>query len=171
MTPELKKACEVVFQEHKTSGQIKWDREAFLGRMSIGLSEMAKQTLVKKKIILLPDKSKKIITRLNPAVASAGTIEEAEYMIGNKLEAPVTVTEDEHPVRITAQTPGFDIYQAEYTDRLLLADQSVNTATEMKWYMKPLFYYGIWPLCALAAGALIAYLLGLAYIELTPGMK
>ncbi|MBL7744617.1 MAG: hypothetical protein JNN00_14195 [Chitinophagaceae bacterium] len=166
MTPELKKACEVIFQEHKTSSQIKWDREAFRGRISIGLSEMAKQTLVKRNIILLPDKSKKIVTLLNPAVASAGTFEEADEMIVNKVAALVTVTKDEYPVHTTAQTSGFDIPLAEFTDRLLLADRSITITSAKKWYMKPVFCYVIWPLCAMAAGALIAYLLGLAYIEL-----
>src|SRR6185369_13502866 len=82
MTPELKTACELVFQEHKLSAQpIKWSRDAFRGRISIGLSEMAKETLVKKNIIVWPDKSKKIFTKLNPDVAMARSFEEAEKMI------------------------------------------------------------------------------------------
>src|SRR6476646_4369438 len=91
MTPELKTACELVFQEHKLSAQpIKWTRDIFRGRISIGLSEMAKETLVKKNIILWPDKSKKIFTKLNPDVATARSFEEAEKMIETKK--PVLAT-------------------------------------------------------------------------------
>src|SRR6478672_740326 len=91
MTPELKTACELVFQEHKLSAQpIKWSRDAFRGRITIGLSELAKETLVKKNIILWPDKSKKIFTKLNPDVASARSFEEAEKMIETKK--PVLAT-------------------------------------------------------------------------------
>ena len=37
MTPELKIACEVVFQEHKTSSYpVTWNRDAFRGRLSTG---------------------------------------------------------------------------------------------------------------------------------------
>src|SRR5215475_10004455 len=96
MTPELKVACELVFQEHKSSGQpIKWSRDAFRGRISIGLSEMAKETLVKKRIILLPNKAKKTFTQLNPEVASATSFEEAEQMIDGKLAAMPVVPEPE----------------------------------------------------------------------------
>src|SRR5215510_5615586 len=92
MTPELKTACELVFQEHKLSAQpIKWTRDIFRGRISIGLSEMAKETLVKKNIILWPDKSKKVFTKLNPDVATASSFEEAEKMIETKTPA-VTFT-------------------------------------------------------------------------------
>src|SRR5215510_1263148 len=88
MTPELKTACELVFQEHKLSAQpIKWTRDIFRGRISIGLSEMAKETLVKKNIILWPDKSKKVFTKLNPDVAMACSFEEAEKMIETKIPA------------------------------------------------------------------------------------
>src|SRR6476660_4639037 len=88
MTPELKTACELVFQEHKLSAQpIKWSSDAFRGRISFGLSEMAKETLVKKNIILWPDRSKKIFTKLNPDVATAHSFEEAEKMIETKKPA------------------------------------------------------------------------------------
>src|SRR6478736_4248613 len=88
MTPELKTACELVFQEHKLSPQpIKWHRDAFRGRISIGLCEMAKETLVRKNIILWPDRSKKIFTKLNPDVATAHSFEEAEKMIETKKPA------------------------------------------------------------------------------------
>jgi hypothetical protein len=102
MTPELKIACEVVFQEHKSSGQpIKWTRDTFRGRISIGLSEMAKETLIRKNIILIPNKSKRIITQLNPAVAIATSFEEAEEMIKNKTPVLVSSMADEQPTYIT----------------------------------------------------------------------
>ena len=96
MTPELKTACELVFQEHKLSAQpIKWSSDAFRGRISFGLSEMAKETLVKKNIILWPDRSKKIFTKLNPEVATAHSFEEAEKMIETKKPALAIMPEIE----------------------------------------------------------------------------
>ena len=45
MTPELKSACELVFQEHKISGKpINWNKDSFRGQLSFGMAEMAKQT-------------------------------------------------------------------------------------------------------------------------------
>ena len=65
MTPELKTACEVVFQEHKTSAYpVTWNRDAFRGRLSTGLTEMAKDTLLRKNIIYYPNPTKKINTIL-----------------------------------------------------------------------------------------------------------
>ena len=77
MTPELRTSCELVFQEHKSSSLITWNKDAFRGRMSIGLSEMAKATLLQKNIIYFPKPTKKTITVLNPEVAGASSFEEA----------------------------------------------------------------------------------------------
>jgi hypothetical protein len=167
MTPELKTACELVFQEHKVSTQIKWNKDAFRGRISIGLSELAKETLVRKNVIFLPDKSKKIITLLNPAVAAAASFEEAEEIIVNKRPAVVTRVADDRSTLIPRQASGLNIPRPAYTQRLLpVAGKSQTQAVEIKWYLKPLFYYVVWPVCAIVAGALIAYLLDLAYTEL-----
>ena len=168
MTPELKTACEVVFQEHKISAQpIKWDRGAFRGRISIGLSEMAKETLIKKKIIFLPDKSKKIITLLNPDVSAAASFEEAEDMMGNNVLAAVASIPDDAPAYIIHQISGSGIAPSLYADQLLpFAGKPETRIAGIKWYMKPLFYYVIWPFCAAAVGALIAYLIGVAYTKL-----
>src|SRR5262245_46016519 len=121
MTPELKTACELVFQEHKLSAQpIKWSRDIFRGRITHGLSELAKETLVKKNIILWPDRSKKIFTTLNPDVATARSFEEAEKMIETKKPAltAMAVIEGDFNVAdlaaeidlpktaVTASTPG-----------------------------------------------------------------
>ncbi|MBL7740341.1 MAG: hypothetical protein JNK14_14085 [Chitinophagaceae bacterium] len=173
MTPELKKACEVIFQEHKTISQLKWERHSFHGRLSIGLCEMAKQTLVRKNILLLPDKSKKMITLLNPAVVAAANVEEAEEMIiHKKVIAPSIVTGDVHTVMIKDEHPAFYIPVTENADSLLINGNMLTTNTAAtKWYMRPVFYYIIWPICALVTGALIAYLLGVAYTELFPAIK
>jgi hypothetical protein len=173
MTPELKIACEVVFQEHKVSSHpIKWNRDAFHGRISIGLSEMAKVTLVKKNIILLPNKSKKIITLLNPVVAAAASFEEAEEMIENKVPALVASMADDHPTYIAGQVSGFVSRPSAYSHRLLpIGGNPEAQVAEIKWYLKPLFYYVVWPVCAAAAGALIAFLIDLIYTELFLNMK
>ena len=86
MTPELKVACELVFQEHKSSSYpVTWNRDAFRGRISTGLTEMAKDTLLRKNIICYPNPGKKILTVLNPAVQTASNYEEAEDMVLNKI--------------------------------------------------------------------------------------
>jgi hypothetical protein len=172
MTPELKTACEVVFQEHKSLSQVKWNRETFHGRISIGLSEMAKETLVKKSIIFFPDKAKKIITLLNPAVAVAATYEEAVVMVANKTTAIAVSVVENRPAFIDDELPVFVSDAPEKSYQLLPGVISYETpVAEMKWYLKPVFYYILWPLCALIAGALIAFLLGLAYTELFLSQK
>ncbi len=167
MTPELKIACEVVFQEHKLSGQpIKWDREVFHGRISIGLSEMAKMMLLEKNIIFLPDKSKKLMTLLNPKVVTAISFEEAEGMIENKIPALVTGIEEDQPAYIAKNDSDFTSKPSRYSHWLLsIAGKPEMRVAEIKWYMKPLFLYIVWPVCAAAAGAFILFLLGLIYTE------
>jgi len=167
MTPELKTACEVVFQEHKASNQIKWNRDAFRGQISIGLSELAKETLVRKNIILLPDKSRKIITLLNPAVAAAGSFEEAEEIIITKAHTPVPVKpEYEPPVYTASHVFKKEKPVASPLKKSLPPVPSPFVIHTTKWYMKPFFYYVVWPICAAAAGVLLTYLISTAYTEL-----
>ncbi len=112
MTPELKTACELVFQEHKLSAQpIKWSRDVFRGRISHGLSEMAKETLVKKNIIVWPDKSKKIFTRLNPDVATARSFEEAVKMIETKTPALTAMSAIEGNFNVADLAADLDTFQ------------------------------------------------------------
>jgi len=165
MTPELKTACEVIFQAHKLSAKpIKWDSNAFRGRISIGLSEMAKETLVKKNIILLPNKSKKIFTQLNPDVATADSFEEAEKMIVNKIPARVTTKKYDsdtytayHVVDVAAPTRPIETYA-----QLAIADTTKTNAPSIKWYMKPVVFNSIWLVCGAAAGVMISWLISLA---------
>src|SRR5689334_5910804 len=189
MTPELKTACELVFQEHKLSAQpIKWSRDAFRGRISIGLSEMAKETLVKKNIILWPDKSKKIFTKLNPDVATASSFEEAEKMIATKKPAlaimPVVegnfnvadlVKELETPsmaaVNQTAHAPSpvrsYSVMKIVPPTETVETVETIKTAAaEVNWWMKPLYLYVVWPVCGAVVGVLISMLMNFAYQEL-----
>jgi hypothetical protein len=173
MTPELKKACEVVFQEHKLSGQpIKWNRDIFHGRISLGLTEKAKMTLVEKNIIFSPDKTKKIITQLNPTVAAATSFEEAEGMIENKIPTVVTSMADEQTTYTAENISGFTNKPSTYSHfRLSIPGKQEMPVAAIKWYLKPLFLYIVWPVCAAAAGALILFLLGFAYTELFLDLK
>ena len=169
MTPDLKIACELVFQEHKLSAQpIKWGRDAFRGKISFGLSEMAKETLVKKHIILLPDKSKKVFTQLNPEVAAAGSFEEAEKIIETKI--PGRVTAPAYDAGTYSTNHVFDFAAASHSSHshngLPVASASETTVADIKWYMKPLFLYVVWPVCGAVAGVLISLLMNLAYTEL-----
>jgi hypothetical protein len=128
---------------------------------------LAKETLVKKNIIILPNKSKKILTLLNPAVASATSFEEAAEMIGNSEHATVTSLAPDHieydPTEYIAHhVTGFDLPPAKYPAEVLLVDDRPESAANgIKWYMKPLFSYVVWPVCAAAAGALITFVIDL----------
>jgi len=166
MTPELKTACELIFQEHKLSNQVKWNREAFRGQISLGLSELAKDTLVKKKIILLPDKSRKVITLLNPAVAGAGSFEEAEEIIITNKQPVTGSAEFDQQVYVANQVFKAGIPKTSLVKKPIAAvTQTPAVVAESKWYMKPIFYYVIWPICAAIAGVLLTFLISTAYTE------
>ncbi len=188
MTPELKTACELVFQEHKLSAQpIKWSSDAFRGRISFGLSEMAKETLVKKNIILWPDKSKKIFTKLNPDVATAHSFEEAEKMIETKKPVLATMPAIEGNLNVADVVAELDTPQPSTTFTIPttptpppkrsyslmkivpLIETTEATAVEAKWWMKPLYLYVVWPVCGAVVGILISMLMNLAYHELFGG--
>jgi len=167
MTPELKSACELVFQEHKLSAQpIKWDREAFRGKISIGLSEMAKETLVQKNIILLPGKPKKIFTQLNPDVATAGSFEEAEKIIETKVPGSVTTANYDAEAYITNHVFGFSATPVQRKSQKTEKRISTVAAGDGKWYMKPFYLYVAWPICGAAAGLLISLLMDFVYTAL-----
>lgn len=165
MTPELKSACELVFREHKLSAQpIRWDREAFRGKISIGLSEMAKETLVQKNIILLPAKPKKLFTQLNPDVATAGSFEEAEKIIETKVPNGVNTFGYDAETYITNHVFG---YAATPVNRKLQKERKPKVASgNVKWYMRPFYLYVAWPVCGAAAGLLVARLMDLVYTML-----
>ena len=171
MTPELKTACEVIFQEHKVSTQpIKWNSETFRGRISLGLSDLAKETLVKKNIIILPNRAKKVITQLNPAVATALTFEEAEVIIMNKGRVATVSATDTQKTFVPNRVKDDDTPPQKKVHRLLPLAESVELpSVQIKWYMKPMFYYIVWPLCAVVAGALISFLLDFIFSALFLG--
>ena len=156
MTPELRNACELVFQEHKSAAApINWTKDAFRGRLSFGMAALAKETLEKRNIIRPRNPAKKTYTVLNPAAFAAGNFEEAEEIILNNK--PVVVLGKEHPDRqyvthrITASNP-------------LPQESKLNgtaSVAETKWWMKPFFCYVLLPIGAAIAGGLITYLLGL----------
>jgi hypothetical protein len=167
MTPDLKIACELIFQEHKLSGEpIKWNRDTFRGRVSFGLSEMAKDTLMKKNIIVVPEKSKKLITLLNPEVLSAGSFEEAEKMVGTKV-GPIQMNKEAPssymPTRLALTPKKVEAPLAPPAPVMAVRPLHVSTG---KWYLKPVFMYLVWPVCGAAAGILVARLMDFAYTEL-----
>jgi hypothetical protein len=157
MTPELKTSCEVVFQEHKTSATpIAWNKDAFRGRMSIGLCEMAKETLVQKKVIYFPKPPKKTITILNPVVARAATFEEAVAMIENKISLPVEVKEETAYAGIPVSEN--KNYTRPGTGVLVKNNGKPQTVvTEEKWHLRPFFFYVVWPVSAAIVSVLIAH--------------
>lgn len=163
MTPELKNACELVFQEHKACVEpINWNKNSFNGRLSFGMAALARQTLENRNIIQTIKQSKKTLTVLNPIVLAAASFEEAEEWIQEKTPELV-------------HNRGFD--QVEYIMNHVLGYATTTVddeVTVMKvrgtpiqlpakkhWWTKPLFSYFIWPLFGAIGGVLITHLLGL----------
>jgi len=163
MTPELKAACELVFQEHKASGKpFNWNKDSFRERLSFGLAAMAKQTLEKRNIICTLNPAKKTITTLNPLAVTAANFEEATEMVQNKIPVLVTNKVDDEPAYITHRVSGFAHKATNDTDRLVkIRVKSMAPPVAIKRWMRPLFSYIIWMIGALAGGALITYLLSL----------
>ena len=149
---------------------------------------MAKETLVKKNIILWPDKSKKIFTKLNPDVATARSFEEAEKMIETKkpvlatmpaIAGNFTVADLVADLNISQTSNAFNTQYSNFTIPITptppptrsysrmkivpLTEATETTATEVKWWMKPLYLYFVWPTCGAVAGILISMLMNLVY--------
>ena len=171
MTPELKTACEVVFQEHKTSAYpVTWNRDAFRGRLSTGLTEMAKDTLLRKNIIYYPNPTKKINTILNPDVFSAESFEEASNMVLNKIPVLSGSTIDQQGTLVADKVS--TTLSRPVTRRLVtLGGETETISAEIKWYMKPVFSYIVWPALAAVMGGAIAYFMGIIYTDLVFDLK
>ncbi len=175
MTPELKIACELVFQEHKSAVHpIAWNRNVFRGRLSTGLSEKAKETLVEKHVIFFPNPAKKNQTILNPRAAQAATFTEAELIVTMPVPAHAIAHHEEAPVR-----PAYVNTVTAYLSRSVNAPRLVTISGKAevirqhqpKWYLKPVLVYVVWPLLAAAVGGIIAYLMGETYTELMFDLK
>jgi hypothetical protein len=126
---------------------------------------MAKQTLVKKNIILLPNKTKRVFTQLNPDVATAANFEEAEKIIATKTtdqqvtpsSAAETHVAEHVSVAATAPAP------VKIHDLLPVAAAFESRSTEINWWKKPWLLYFVWPVCGAAGGALISVLMDFVY--------
>lgn len=189
MTPELKIACEVVFQEHKAATTpVAWNRDVFRGRLSTGMSEKAKETLVEKKVIRFPNPAKKNFTVLNPLAAAASSYREAEVMVMNPAPAMAGFEYEEKqkdsPVFNRASTTAYQSNGTTnsvtaYLARTVNAPRLVTITGKAeaiqqhlsKWYQKPLLVYIVWPLLAAVAGGAIAFLIGEAYMGLMFDLK
>ena len=177
MTPELKVACEAVFQEHRASIHgIDWKKDIFRGRISTGLSEKAKETLLMKNIICYPKPGKKAITLLNPRVTGASTCDEAEKILLNKIVLSPVVSEPvvsepmvrepmpESPIiAVKAKRPLAD--NRPIPQRFVVSSAAENVAylEKERWYLKPVLVYFVWPVCAAITGGALAYLIGTVY--------
>jgi len=170
MTPELKKACEAVFQEHRANiNGIDWKKDVFRGRISTGLSEKAKETLLSKNIIYYPNPVKKAITLLNPEVSVASTCEEAEKVLLHEIvlspaltaapivaEPTIVAAKPRRPVADNKPIPQRFVITTPTTENVTLIERE-------KWYLKPVLVYFVWPVFGAAAGGALAYLIGAAY--------
>ena len=172
MTPELKTACELVFQEHKSSSYpVTWNRDAFRGRISTGLCEMAKDTLLRKNIIFYPNPAKKILTRLNPGVTAADTFEEAEYFILNKIAALSPVQSDDNRNQALVANHVSSFVRRPVAHRLVAFAGKTETIEVIKWYMAPIFVYVVWPVISAVLFWFIAHFIGSAYIAIFFDLK
>ena len=167
MTPELKKACEAVFQEHRASiNGIDWKKDVFRGRISTGLSEKAKETLLSKNIIYYPNPVKKAITFLNPEVSAASTCDEAEKVLLHEIVlSPVVSVAVAEPTIVATKTRRPVADNKPIPQRFVISSASENVAylEKEKWYLKPVLVYFVWPVCAAAGGGALAYLIGAIY--------
>ena len=172
MTPELKMACEAVFQEHRASIQgIDWKKDVFRGRVSTGLSEKAKETLLMKNIIYYPNPVKKAITLLNPGVTAASSWVEAESVLLNKIvlspvvKEPVAEPAAPEPVIVAVKPKRPLADNRPIPQRFVVSSPAENVAylEKERWYLKPVLVYFVWPVAAAAAGGALAYLMGALY--------
>jgi hypothetical protein len=164
MTPELKKACEVVFQEHKASAEpISWNKDSFRGRLPFGLSALAKQTLEKKNIIQTTGPVKKSMTMLNPLVVTAASFEEADEWAQAKTPQLVAeTTVDPLETTIFANEDLFANTNVKDIVKLLkVRGTPLPTPARESWWTRPILSYFIWLASAAISGALITFLLGL----------
>lgn len=165
MTPELKNACELVFQEHKTTGDpINWNKDSFRGRISFGLSAMAKETLLERNIIYTPNPAKKTITALNPRVAAATSFEEAQELVLKKLPVLTASKIDEESFDVAGPAKN-DREQNNYVLLRVAGNKSATAIIKAKRYPRPFFYYTFWFAGAAIAGAFIAWLIGFIFTE------
>src|SRR4030095_16545845 len=170
MTPELKKACEAVFQEHRANiNGIDWKKDVFRGRISTGLSEKAKETLLSKNIIYYPNPVKKAITLLNPEVSVASTCEEDEKVCLHQivLSPPITTAPVvAEPAIVAAKTKRPVADNKPIPQRFVIstpATENVALIEKDKRDLKPVLVYFVWPVFGAAAGGGLAYLIGAAY--------
>jgi len=164
MTPELQIACEAIFQEHKAkNNSISWSKDAFRGRISTGMLDLAKETLLSKNIIYYPNPAKKIVTKLNPELLSVNSFAEAEILVLNRK--PVLTSLGIHDMSTTVVSEKGHLILGDKKNR---PSQIVDTPpddfepshTKAKWYRSNLFTYLVWPLCAAVLFWFITWLIG-----------
>ena len=162
MTPELKNACELVFQEHKTATEpISWTKDSFRGRLSFGMAALAKETLEKRNIICPRTPSKKTFTILNPVANTAASFEEAEEMIQNKRSV-IVLNKEQGERKYTTHRISTIKESTTQTQNILSENGStaVIKSYQKSMWMKPLLYYFVLTICAAIVGGLITYFLG-----------
>ncbi len=164
MTPELTRACELIFQEHKQALQaIAWNKDPFRGRISMGLCEKAKDTLLRSHVIIVPNKSKKLQTILNPSVVGAERFQDAIELARNKVSVviPAPAVMEYEPVRVAAMTSTNPGKVGQYIAVSYVNEKNGSrNSIAVPWYQRSVYYYVVWPTLGLLAGALIARALG-----------
>ena len=163
MTPELQLACEAIFQEHKAkNNSISWGKDAFRGRISTGMLDLAKETLLSKHIIFYPNPAKKVITKLNPEIMAAHSFAEAEILVLNG-KPPVLASLGIHDISSTVVSEKGHLILADKPRSSQIVDTPHDdyepSHTKTKWYKSTIFTYLVWPLCAAVLFWFIAWLI------------
>ena len=167
MTPELQAACEAIFQEHKNH-PVSWNKDVFRGRISTGMLDLAKEILIEKNIIYYQHPGKKLVTILNPDLVKAGNFPEAMGIVSGKPLMPaVTPEKIQSPaIKINHQPKETPVPVIQMKPPQQTLTEPVDEFNAIKWYLRPVFIYFIWPLLGAAVFWLIAYLISAGYEEL-----
>ena len=176
MTPELQIACEAIFQEHKVkNNSISWNKDAFRGRISTGVLDLAKETLLNKNIIYYPNPGKKILTKLNPEIMAAHSFAEAEILVLNRK--PLLTSPGIHDISSTVVSEKGDLIldnkpRPSHTMNLPPdGDNNYISDNETKWSRNSLFTYLVWPLCAAVFFWFVAWFISTFYTALFFDLK
>ncbi len=165
MTPELQAACEAIFQEHK-SHPFSWNKDVFHGRISTGMLDLAKEVLIEKNIIYYQQPGKKLVTVLNPELAKVSSFLEALALVSGKpFVAPVKEKPLPPVININQhrKEPPAPVVRVKEP---AIVPKPAGETTSVKWYLRPVFIYFIWPLFGAAVFFLLAYLISEGYDQI-----
>ena len=128
-----------------------------------------------------------MLTLLSPQAEYAASFEEAEQRVNNGVSVLMPAMQESVTEPIPAMADHDHIYVSTRINKPVIAQRFVTNVTntpvnasitdepvmvsDIKLYMKPVFYYFIWPACAAAAAVVIAHFMGAIYTDLFFDLK